>query len=183
MQKLLLHVCCAPCASSVIERLKKENLYNITLFFSNSNILPEEEYKKRKQALIDFVEEVHPEIPIIFDEYNIGEFRNSVKGLEELKEGSIRCDACILFRLNRTAEYAKNNGYDVFATTLTVSPHKNAEKINEIGNTLADKYKINYLESNFKKQNGYLRSIELCKEYNIYRQTYCGCNNFLDIIK
>ena len=181
MKKLLLHVCCAPCASSVLERLVSENIYDITLFFSNSNILPEAEYIKRKEALISFVSKVHPNIKIIFDEYNIQEFLDAVKGKESLPEGSLRCVSCISYRMEKTAALAKNAGYDIFATTLTVSPHKNAKVINEIGKELENKYNIEYLESDFKKKNGYLRSIELCKEHNIYRQNYCGCNNLTNI--
>lgn len=176
MKKLLLHVCCAPCASSVLERLKQETDYDITLFFSNSNILPEEEYNKRKSALITFIERVHPETEIIFDNYNPSEFFSAIKGKESLGEGSTRCDSCIDFRLEKTAKYARDNGFDLFASTLSVSPHKNAAKINMIGKALEDKYNITYLESDFKKKNGYLRSIQLSKEYNIYRQNYCGCN-------
>lgn len=181
MEKLLLHVCCAPCSTSVIERLKAETEYKITLFFSNSNILPETEYTKRKKALIDFILEVHPEIEIIFDDYNPSEFFGAIKGKEKLGEGSARCDACIGLRLKKTANKARELGFDAFCTTLTVSPHKNAKIINEIGKSLEAETGVKYLESDFKKRNGYLRSLELCKKYNIYRQNYCGCN--LDSLK
>ena len=173
---MLLHVCCAPCSSSVIERLKAETDYSLTLFFSNSNILPEEEYNKRKSALIDFISKVHPEIKIIFDDYSPTEFFEAIKGKETLGEGSVRCDSCIGYRLRKTAELARRDGYDIFATTLTVSPHKNAKKINEIGKALESEFGVLYYESDFKKRNGYLRSLELSKEYGIYRQNYCGCN-------
>lgn len=176
MKKLLLHVCCAPCSTSVIERLKAETDYSITIFFSNSNILPEHEYLKRKQVLIDFISEVHPEIEIIFDEYNPREYFDAISGKETLGEGTARCDSCIGFRLKKTAKKAKELGFDLFCTTLTVSPHKNAKKINEIGKMLETEFGVKYLESDFKKRNGYLRSIELCKIYNVYRQNYCGCN-------
>lgn len=176
MKKMLLHVCCAPCLSSVIERLKIETDYSITIYFSNSNILPQEEYEKRKDVLIDFVSRVHPETEIIFDDYDTFGFFSAIKGKEKLGEGSARCDACINYRLDRTAQFAKLNGFDIFATTLTVSPHKNAKAINLIGKELQDKYGVEYYESDFKKRNGYLRSLELCKEYGIYRQNYCGCN-------
>lgn len=179
MKKLLLHVCCAPCSTSVLERLVSENEYHITLFFSNSNILPIEEYNKRKDALIKFIQMVHPTIKIIFDDYNKQEFLESIKGRENLGEGSIRCDACIYYRLYKTAQMAKKIGYDAFTTTLTVSPHKNATKINEMGSTISKEMGVIFLERDFKKKNGFLRSIELCKEYNIYRQTYCGCNNLI----
>ena len=176
MEKLLLHVCCAPCLSSVIERLKAETDYIITLFFSNSNILPETEYEKRKEALQNFVLRVHPDVELIIDDYVPADFFNAIKGKEGLGEGSIRCNSCIEYRLNKTAKFAKENGFDVFATTLTVSPHKNAKAINEIGLKLQQEYGVTYLESDFKKRNGYLRGLQLCKEYNIYRQNYCGCN-------
>ena len=176
MNRMLLHVCCAPCSSSVIERLKAETDYNLTIFFSNSNILPEEEYLKRKEALVKFISEVHPEIEIIFDDYNVDEYFEAIKGVEKLGEGSVRCDNCIGYRLKKTAMKAKELGFNVFATTLTVSPHKNATKINEIGKMLESEYGVAYYESDFKKRNGYLRSLELSKKYNIYRQNYCGCN-------
>lgn len=175
-KKMLLHVCCAPCSTSVLERLKAEEDFNITIFFSNSNILPIEEYEKRKQTLIEFIEKVHPEIEIIFDDYNPAEFFKAIKGTETMGEGSIRCTNCISYRLEKTAKKAKELNYDIFATTLTVSPHKNAKLINEIGNKLSTEFNIDYYESDFKKRDGYKRSIELCKQYNIYRQNYCGCN-------
>lgn len=176
MNRMLLHVCCAPCSSSVIERLKAETDYNITIFFSNSNILPESEYLKRKDALIKFISEVHPEIEIIFDDYNPDEYFMAIKGLEKMGEGSVRCDNCIGYRMKKTAKLAKANGFDIFATTLTVSPHKNANRINEIGRALENEFGVSYYVSDFKKRNGYLRSLELSKQYNIYRQNYCGCN-------
>ena len=176
MNRMLLHVCCAPCSTSVIERLKAETEYSLTLFFSNSNILPEEEYLKRKNALVKFIQEVHPEIEIIFDDYNPSEFLNAIQGLEKMGEGSVRCDSCIGYRLKKTAILAKEKGFDIFATTLTVSPHKNAKKINELGKLLEEEFGVRYFESDFKKRNGYLRSLELCKQYGIYRQSYCGCN-------
>jgi len=176
MKKMLLHVCCAPCLSSVLERLKNETDFEITLYFSNSNILPEEEYKKRVNALNKFLQDAHSTTQIIYDEYSPEEFFNAIKGKESLGEGSMRCNSCIEYRLTKTAKYAKENGFDIFATTLTVSPHKNAKLINEIGINLQEKLNIKYYESDFKKRDGYLRSLQLCKEYNIYRQSYCGCN-------
>lgn len=175
-QNLLLHCCCAPCSTSVVERLLEENKYNITMYFSNSNILPEDEFEKRKAEMIRLQKEVYPMCNLIIDEYLPKDFFVSIKGKETLGEGSERCDACIGYRLEKTANFAKKNGYDIFASTLSVSPHKNAQKINLIGLRLSEKYGIEYLESDFKKKNGFLRSIELCKKYNIYRQTYCGCN-------
>ena len=173
---MLLHVCCAPCSTSVIERLKAETDYKITIFFSNSNILPKSEYEKRKEALVNFVSQVHPEIEIIFDDYSPSEYFLAIKGKENLGEGTSRCTDCIGYRLKKTANKAKELGYDIFATTLTVSPHKKAKAINEIGTALSNEIGINYYESDFKKRNGYLRSLQLCSKYNIYRQNYCGCN-------
>ena len=138
--------------------------------------MPEEEYNKRKEALVDFISKVHPEIEIIFDDYNPEEYFVAIKGLEKMGEGSVRCDNCIQYRLVKTAKLAKEKGFDIFATTLTVSPHKNATKINEIGMRLESEIGVAYYVSDFKKRNGYLRSLELSKEYNIYRQNYCGCN-------
>ncbi len=175
MQKLLLHVCCAPCATSVLERLLSEEKYEITAFFSNSNIMPAEEYEKRKAELVKLLQLVYPQVKLIEDEYNNAEFLEVVKGLETEKEGGSRCAKCIKYRLARTAQYGAKNGYDLFCTTLSVSPHKNAELINLVGQGLASDYGIEFLPANFKKQNGYLRSIELCKLYKIYRQNYCGC--------
>lgn len=176
MPKLLLHVCCAPCATSVIERIKAETDYDITIFFSNSNILPAEEYNARVNALKDFIGRVHPEIEIIWDDYVPAEFFAAIKGFENLGEGSARCNSCIGYRLQKTAKKARELGFDVFSTTLTVSPHKNATIINEIGKNLEKEFGVEFLVADFKKRNGYLRSIELCREYNVYRQTYCGCN-------
>ena len=174
-KKLLLHCCCAPCATSVVERLLKEDKYEITMYFSNSNILPKEEYEKRKSEIIRLNKEIFTDTKLVIDEYLPSEYFEAIKGLESLGEGSIRCDACIGYRLKNSAKYASENGFEVFATTLTVSPHKNAHKINEIGEALSAQYGVEYMDSDFKKQNGYLRSIELCREYNIYRQKYCGC--------
>ena len=181
MKKLLLHACCAPCLSSVIERLKSETDYEIVVYFSNSNILSMAEYDKRKEALSDFIKKVHPDTMVVYDKYIPQEFFDAIKGRESLGEGSIRCDSCIAYRLTKTAKYAKENGFDLFATTLSVSPHKNAQKINEIGSALSREFGVDYLESDFKKRDGFLRSIKLSKEYNIYRQVYCGCNNLLNI--
>ena len=174
-KKLLLHCCCAPCASSVVERLLEEGLYDITMYFSNSNILPFDEYEKRKYEIIRLNKEIFKDTILIIEDYAPDNYFSSIKGLENLGEGSVRCDACISYRMKNTARFAKANGYDCFATTLTVSPHKNAKKINEIGEGWAKEFDVEYLQSDFKKQNGYLRSIQLCKQYNIYRQKYCGC--------
>ena len=174
-KKLLLHCCCAPCASSVVERLLEDGSYDITMYFSNSNILPYDEYEKRKAEIIRLNKEIFKDTKLIIEDYEPDDYFSAIEGLEKLGEGSARCDACISYRMKNTAQFAKDNGYDCFATTLTVSPHKNAKKINEIGESLASEIGVEYLPSDFKKQNGYLRSIQLCKQYNIYRQKYCGC--------
>ncbi len=183
-QKILLHSCCAPCSTAVIEKLAQD--YDITIFYYNPNIYPEEEYFKRKNEEIKYIEILHktqPEIKIdMLDcDYDNITFYNAVKGLENEREGGARCAVCFKVRLEKTALVAKNNNYDIFGTTLSVSPHKNAELLNQIGKSLEEKYGIKYLEANFKKQDGYKRSVELSKENNIYRQSYCGCEFALKI--
>ena len=175
MKKLLLHCCCAVCASSVLERLENLDEYEISVFFSNSNIMPKEEYEKRRQALIDYLGQVHPTIQFFEDQYNNNAYCEMVKDLIAEKEGGARCAVCINYRLQRTAEFAKKNGFEMFSTTLTVSPHKNAELINDLGQKIATEQDIEFLSANFKKQNGFLRANELSKQYNVYRQNYCGC--------
>lgn len=183
-QKILLHSCCAPCSTAVIEKLAQD--YDITIFYYNPNIYPEEEYFKRKNEEIKYIEILHktqPQIKIdMLDcDYDNITFHNAVKGLENEREGGARCAVCFKVRLEKTAVVAKNNNYDIFGTTLSVSPHKNAELLNQIGKCLEEKYGIKYLEANFKKQDGYKRSVELSKENNIYRQSYCGCEFALKI--
>lgn len=176
-KKLLLHSCCAPCTSGVLWQLKD---YDVTLYFYNPNIDTFEEYKKRLDALVKYINKVNEEegsnIQIIAEDYKHDEFSSKILGLENEKEGGKRCDICFAIRLDKTAKFASEKGYDIFATTLTVSPHKNFETINTIGNQIANKYNIQYLPSNFKKNNGYLISIQNSKKYEIYRQNYCGCN-------
>ncbi len=182
--KILLHSCCAPCSTAVVERLAEE--YDITIFYYNPNIYPEQEYFKRKNEEIRYVEilnKTKPEVKIsMLDcDYNNITFYNAVKGLENEREGGARCAVCFKVRLEKTAVTAKENGFDLFGTTLSVSPHKNAELLNQIGFSLEKKHEIKYLEANFKKQNGYLRSVELAKENGLYRQNYCGCEFALKI--
>lgn len=172
---LLLHSCCAPCSSYVIEYLS--NYFNITILYYNPNISPKEEYLKRKEEQIRFIKEFKTEnkLDILDCDYNYDEFLNTIKGLENELEGGIRCFKCYRLRLEKTALEAKLNNYDYFGTTLTVSPYKNSKKLNEIGSELEQIYNIKYLYSDFKKKEGYKRSIELSKIYNLYRQDYCGC--------
>lgn len=172
---LLLHSCCAPCSSYCIEYLT--NYFNITIYYYNPNISPKEEYEKRKQEEIKFINEFKAKnkLNIIDCDYNYDDFLNVISGLEKEPEGGSRCSKCYLLRMEETAKKGEKLKYDYFATTLTVSPYKNSKKINEIGFLLEEKYNIKYLPSDFKKKNGYKRSIELSKEYNLYRQNYCGC--------
>ncbi len=171
---LLLHACCAPCSSAVLEVLS--NIFDITLFFYNPNISPESEFNFRLDELKRLTGDMNlSDIGIIAPEYNNNEFEEIVKGLENLPEGGARCKKCYRLRLLKSVEYAKDNGFDYVTTTLSISPHKNADRLNEIGTELADKAEIKYLCSDFKKGEGYKRSCELSKLYNLYRQDYCGC--------
>ena len=202
MRKLLLHTCCAPCGTSVFETLINEKEYAITSFFYNPNIKPREEWEKRLCELEKLVDLMNGDVDIVgancvrpkgelvaegqtgerssplqlvVSEYDMGEFDNVACGMEHEPEGGARCQNCFHLRLHKTAEYAKTIGYDIFSTTLTASPHKNAELINKIGREISAELGIEYLERDFKKNDGYKRSIELCKEMKIYRQNYCGC--------
>lgn len=172
---LILHSCCAPCSSYVIEYLSK--FFKITVFYYNPNISPDEEYQYRANEQKRLIESMTFENPVDFLEgdYNPDDFFNLCKGLENEPEGGARCAKCFNLRLNKTAEVAKQNGFDYFTTTLTISPLKNAQLINNIGQEIAKKHSLQYLVSDFKKKNGYKRSIVLSKEYNLYRQNYCGC--------
>lgn len=173
--RLLLHSCCAPCSSYVLEYLSQH--FNITIFFYNPNIFPPEEYSKRvleQQRLINEMTSLHP-ISFMESQYEPSQFYNSIRGLEHLKEGQERCFLCYELRLREAAIYASNNNFDYFTTTLTISPLKNAVKLNEIGNRLGKEYNLSYLPSDFKKRNGYKRSVELSLQYGLYRQDYCGC--------
>jgi len=172
---LLLHCCCAPCSSYVLEYLSE--YFQITVFFYNPNIDPESEYTKRileLQRLISSMNLKHP-VSFIAGQYDSDRFYEMARGLEHVKEGGERCFKCYELRLREAAEIAKEGGFEYFTTTLSISPHKNAQKLNEIGKRLAEEYGVEYLLSDFKKKNGYKRSIELSEEYGLYRQNYCGC--------
>ena len=171
--KLLLHACCGPCSSYVIEYLSK--YFDITIYYYNPNTYPESEFIRRLEELNKFIINFNNNINVIEEKYESKEFYNNIKGLEHLGEKSKRCYNCYELRMNKTAMYAKKNNYDYFTTTLSISPYKNANWINEIGKVLEEKYGIKYLYSDFKKKNGYKRSLELSREYNLYRQEYCGC--------
>ena len=173
-KSLLLHACCAPCSSAVLERVTP--YFNVTLFFYNPNITDETEYCKRLVELKKFVAKAYNGgIPIIDGGFEPQEFFKAVKGLEGAREGGERCSVCYAQRLSRTAALAKEKRFDHFCTTLSVSPYKDADKLNVIGGALAKKFGVEYLYSDFKKRQGYVRSIELSKEYGLYRQNYCGC--------
>lgn len=172
---LLLHVCCAPCSSHVLELLSSE--YDITVYFYNPNITKEPEYAKRIAELKRFVSEAPfaQNVTIVEEEYDPNTFFEMARGLEKEPERGARCYKCYELRLRKTAQYAKAHSFDYFTTTLSISPHKNAAWLNAIGEQLGKEYAVSHLYSDFKKKNGYARSIQLSKEYNLYRQDYCGC--------
>lgn len=172
---LLLHTCCAPCSSYCIEYLS--NYFNITVLYYNPNIYPEREYLHRKAEQIRLISEMKTKYPVKFIDcdFESEKFYEMAKGLENCREGGERCFKCYRLRLAKAAKVASENGFDWFTTSLTISPLKNAAKINEIGVELAEKYGVKFLPSDFKKKEGFKRSIELSKEYNLYRQNYCGC--------
>jgi predicted adenine nucleotide alpha hydrolase (AANH) superfamily ATPase len=173
--KLLIHSCCAPCSSYVLEYLS--NYFAITIFYYNPNIYPEHEYIRRVEEQQNLIKTMplQSEVHFIQGDYRPTDYYQQIKGLETEVEGGKRCFVCYELRLRDAAKHAKESGFDYFTTTLSISPHKNAEKLNEIGANIEGEYGISYLPSDFKKKNGYKRSIELSKEYNLYRQDYCGC--------
>lgn len=172
---LLLHACCAPCSSYCLEYLAK--YFNITVFFYNPNIYPESEYGVRVKEIKRYINEKEFENPVSLIEgnFDVQKFYSAVKGYENCGEGTERCFLCYRLRLLETAKTAKELNFDFFTTTLTISPLKNAEKINEIGEEIAKEIGVKHLPSDFKKKNGYKRSIELSREFSLYRQNYCGC--------
>ena len=173
--RLLLHSCCAPCSSYVLEYLSR--YFEITVFYYNPNIYPPEEFGKRVEEQKRLIAQLPAEHPISFLDgpYEPERFYEMARGLEQVPEGGERCFKCYRLRLTETAEMARAGKYDYFTTTLSISPLKNAEKLNEIGGQLAKDYGVDYLYSDFKKRNGYKRSTELSREYGLYRQDYCGC--------
>lgn len=173
--RLLLHCCCAPCSSYVLEYLSR--FFEITCLFYNPNISPAEEYEKRAEELRRLISEQPHKNPvsIIVEKYNPQDFFAAIKGYEHIKEGGERCFRCYRLRLEMAAKYAKEYNFDYFCSTLSISPLKNARKLNDIGEELSEIYKISHLPNDFKKKGGYKRSIELSAEYDLYRQNYCGC--------
>lgn len=172
---LLLHACCAPCSSYVLEYLSR--YFRITLFFYNPNIAPEEEYRFRLDELRRLVREMglSDDVSVLEGNYEPERFHTLAKGLETLSEGGARCSLCYRLRLSETARVAAEGGFDYFCTTLSISPYKNAAWLNEIGQDEGARYGVKYLVSDFKKKNGYKRSCELSEQYGLYRQDYCGC--------
>ncbi len=176
---LLLHSCCGPCSTAVIERLVDE--FDVTVFFYNPCITDEEEYRKRREAQISFIHQFNEEnmgrsrIHLLEGDYCPGAFFEATEGLEKEPEGGARCTVCFRQRLEKAAETASIRGLDYFGTTLTVSPHKNYKRISDIGRALSLVYGLSFLDRDFKKKDGFARSIQLSKKYNLYRQNYCGC--------
>ena len=175
--KLLLHVCCAPCSSYVLEYLSK--YFDITIYYYNPNIDTVDEFNKRVIEVKRLLKEASfaKNVNLVVAPYERDKYLDIIKGFEEEKEGGIRCKKCYYLRMEKACIYAKENGYDFFTTTLSISPYKDAKALNRIGEVLSKKYHIDYLYSDFKKKNGYKRSIELSREFKLYRQDYCGCNN------
>ena len=181
--RLLLHSCCGPCSSYVLEYLSK--YFYVTVLFFNPNIYPKEEYMLRlenQKKLLDSLPTVHP-IGLMDADYTPEVFESAVRGYEGEREGGTRCPICFRLRMEETARLAQKNEFEYFTTTLSVSPHKNAQQLNEIGGELSDKYGVKYLFSDFKKREGYKRSIELSGIYALYRQNYCGCRYSLGNVK
>ena len=179
-RRVLLHSCCGPCSSAVIERLLPD--YDITVFFYNPCITDREEYERRKESQIKLIQAMNEasclgagSLDFVEGTYDPEIFLDRARGLKEEPEGGARCTMCFQLRRARTAAYAASHGYSIFGTTLTVSPHKNYALITEIGNRCAEEYGIEYLDRDFKKKAGFQRSVQLSKEYGLYRQDYCGC--------
>ena len=172
---LLLHACCAPCSSYTLEYLSK--YFDITLFFYNPNISPEDEYRLCETELMRLVEQMglSDSIHVIHGKYEPEKFFDLAKGLEKLSEGGERCARCFRLRLRESADIAAERGFDFYTTTLSISPHKNAERLNAIGQEEGTRAGVRYLVSDFKKRNGYKRSCELSEQYDLYRQDFCGC--------
>jgi len=170
--KVLLHACCAPCLTNSIQELEDEGFLPVVYFY-NPNIYPDIEYKKRLDELICFCKSKN--YPLVIENGDLSLWKEICSPFKEENEGGKRCIECFKMRLEKSAQYAKANDFDYFCTTLTISPHKNTKNINEIGTKLEKKYDIAFLEKNFKKNDGFKKSLELSEEYNLFRQSYCGC--------
>ena len=175
--KVLLHSCCAPCSTTCLSRLVPD--FAVTVFYYNPNMSSEEEYARRAEEQRRFLYEAYGnKVPLVTEKYFSGEFYSAIKNVKnfaDLPEGGARCEECFKLRLSRSAEYAKENGFEYFTTTLTLSPHKNAELLNKIGCECGEKYGVKWLPCDFKKQNGFLLSCKLSNKYGLYRQNFCGC--------
>lgn len=171
--RLLLHSCCGPCSTYVLDFLKDH--FDISILFYNPNIYPEEEYYYRKDEQEALVEKMGLEIEVLPVDYRKEEFYSMAKGLEEEPENGARCLLCYRLRLEEAAKVAREKDYDYFTTSLSISPHKDSQVLNQIGKTLEEKYGVNYLYSDFKKNDGFKKSVDLSKKYDMYRQDYCGC--------
>lgn len=172
--RLLLHACCAPCSSAVLEILS--GFFDITILYYNPNIWPASEYRRRADELHQFVKQANlPGIQLVEDRYDQREYYTAVSGLEQEPERGSRCTVCYRMRMERAAQYAAENGYDWFCTTLSISPQKDAERINALGRELEELYGVRHLPNEFKRREGHKRSLELSQEYGLYRQDYCGC--------
>ncbi len=172
--RLLLHACCGPCSSAVLEQLCQ--YFEITILYYNPNIWPPEEYRRRADELARFVADAKPlGVTVIEDEYDPREFYAAVKGLEDAPERGARCAVCYRLRMERAARCARDQGFEWFTTTLSISPRKDASLVNAIGRALEAEYGVKHLPNDFKKRGGYRRSLELSEEYGLYRQDYCGC--------
>ncbi|MGL4986878.1 MAG: epoxyqueuosine reductase QueH [Treponemataceae bacterium] len=172
-KKLLFHTCCAPCSTTVLQQLM--SVFDISIFYYNPNIWPESEYNRRFEELQHFLLSAGYTFNLFAFPYDHNSFLEKIKNHEMEQEGGERCFLCYELRLIKTAEYAKQNDFDYFTTSLSISPHKNAQKINEIGDSLQKKLDVKYLYADFKKENGFKLSVEISKKFNLYRQNYCGC--------
>ena len=174
---LLLHVCCGPCSGNVLKEISE--FFDITIYYSNSNIYPDTEYFRRFHELEDFIQRFNQDfnqnIQVVEKEYQPKEYLKDISQYKDEPEGGKRCTVCFSLRLKETAKRAKENSFDYFTTTLTVSPHKNSELINKLGIEIGERVGVKFLVADFKKREGYKRSIELSKEFDLYRQNYCGC--------
>jgi len=169
--KMLLHICCAPCSTYVIESLKEK--YDLTGYFYNPNIHPESEYLHREKEMTRYAHDIG--LGLICAEYDDARWFEMTKGMEDMPEGGDRCLLCYEMRLKKTAQYASEHGYQSFATTLSISPHKNSAKINDIGSKVAEYHNVQFYPADFKKHGGFETSIKISKEFGLYRQSYCGC--------
>jgi len=170
-KRMLLHICCAPCSTQVVEVLKSD--HELTGYFYNPNIHPESEYLLREKEMKRYADEIG--LDLVCAEYDPERWFELTRGMDDLSEGDKRCSVCYEMRLEKCVIYAKKHGYDIIATTLSISPHKNAEKINEVGSKVVNYNELQFYEADFKKKGGFEKSINISKQFGLYRQSYCGC--------